>query len=155
MFTRLFILKNAGCSFRAGSRRGSSMLELALAIPMLALILAGVTEFGRAFYAAAEVSNAARAGVQFAAINSTNATNYQGMQNAATADAVNLTGMTATASQYCECSNGTATNCSSGTCGSMRTYVKVVTSLPYATMGTYPGIPNPINITSQATMRVQ
>jgi hypothetical protein len=95
-------------SIRAGRQRGSAILELAIAVPLLALILAGTMEFGRAFYAAAEVANAARAGVQFAAVNPANASNYTGMQQAATNDAVNVSGLTATASKFCECSDGTS-----------------------------------------------
>src|SRR5258708_33454139 len=135
-----------------GRRRGSAMIELAIAVPLLPLILAGTMEFGRAFYAAAEVSNAARAGVQFAAINPANASNYTGMQQAATNDAVNVSGLTATASKFCECPDGTSADCTSGICSGKRTYVKVVTSAQFQTVGTYPGIPNPITVNSQATM---
>ncbi len=112
------------------------MIELAIAVPLLTLILAGTMEFGRAFYAAAEVSNAARAGVQFAAINPANASNYTGMQQAATNDAVNVSGLTATASKFCECPDGTSADCTSGICSGKRTYVKVVTSAQFQTVGT-------------------
>ncbi|PYT11575.1 MAG: pilus assembly protein TadE [Acidobacteria bacterium] len=140
---------------RSHRQRGSAMLELAVAVPLLALVLAGVMEFGRVFYTAAEVSNAARAGVQYAAINTANASNFDGMQQAATNDAANVPAMTATASQFCECPDGTSTSCSTGSCSLKRTYVKVVTSAQFRTMGTYPGIPNPISVSSQATLRVQ
>ena len=140
---------------RASRQRGSAILELAIAVPLLTLVLAGTMEFGRAFYAAAEVANAARAGVQFAAINPANASNITGMQQAATNDAVNLSGLTATASKFCECSDGTSVDCTSGSCSGKRTYVKVVTTAQFQTIGTYPGIPSPFTVGSQATMRVQ
>jgi Flp pilus assembly protein TadG len=142
-------------SIRAGRQRGSAILELALAVPLLTLVLTGTMEFGRAFYAAAEVANAARAGVQFAAVDPANASNNTGMQQAATDDAVNVSGLTATASKFCECPDGTSADCTSGSCSGMRTYVKVITSTQFQTVGTYPGIPNPFTIRSQATMRVQ
>jgi Flp pilus assembly protein TadG len=140
---------------RASRQRGSAILELAIAVPLLTMVLAGTMELGRAYYAAAEVANAARAGVQFAAINPANASNSAGMQQAAKDDAMNVSGLTATASKFCECSDGTSVDCTTGSCSGKRTYVKVATSVQFQTIGTYPGIPSPFTIGSQATMRVQ
>ncbi len=140
---------------RTQRERGSAVLELALSVFLLAMILTGVTEFGRVFYVAAEVANAARAGVQWAALNPGHPNDLTSMQTAATNDAVNAT-ITATASEFCECDDGSTATCATGTCtiGSVRTYVKVVATAPFSTVGVYPWIPRPITVTAQATLRV-
>ena len=41
---------------------GSSLVEVALVLPMMLLLLVGSVDFGRGYYAAMEVSSAANAG---------------------------------------------------------------------------------------------
>jgi Flp pilus assembly protein TadG len=48
---------------------GQSLVEFALALPVLLLILLGLADFGRAFYYTTTISNAARAGAEYAAKN--------------------------------------------------------------------------------------
>lgn len=48
---------------------GQSLVEFALALPVLLLILLGLADFGRAFYYTTAISNAARAGAEYAAKN--------------------------------------------------------------------------------------
>src|SRR5437868_14140671 len=112
---------------RRHRERGSAMIELALSVVLLLAIMTGVIEFGRMFYSAAEVANAARAGVQWAVVNPGHPNNFTAMQSAATDDSADVTGLTATATETCECDNGSSVNCTSGTCasGSVRTYVTV------------------------------
>ena len=54
-----------------GVRRdeGQSLVELALALPLLLLILLGLADFGRAFYYTTIISNAARAGAAYLSQN--------------------------------------------------------------------------------------
>ena len=77
------------------------------------------------------------------------------MVNAAKNDAQGLTGVTATAQRYCQCSNGSAISCTTGTCltGSKRTYVSVTTGYTFNTLIRYPRIPSSITMTRQAVMR--
>ena len=56
-------VRKARRRFRAA--RGQSYVELALALPVLALILVVAADFGRLFYSSVEVINAARAGAQY------------------------------------------------------------------------------------------
>lgn len=65
---------------RRGKRRGQSMVELALVLPILLLIVLGLIEFGRAFFIYTVVSNAAREGARFGIIEPANA---EGIQSAA------------------------------------------------------------------------
>ena len=78
------------------------------------------------------------------------------MQNAAKADAPNLSAMTATGSYYCQCSDGTASTCLATDCSTSHrlTYVKVITSATYSPIVNWPGIPTTTTLSSQATMRV-
>ena len=71
-------------------QKGTALLELALVWPLLSLVLLGVIDFGRIFYASIEVTNAAHAGVQYGARSLTLANDTAGMQSAAINDAVEM-----------------------------------------------------------------
>jgi Flp pilus assembly protein TadG len=86
-----------------------SLVELALLMPLFISILLGSAEFARFAWASVLTSNAARAGAAFGAESLNNAGNTAGVQAAAAADSVNLTGLTtAPPTISCGCSNGTA-----------------------------------------------
>lgn len=138
-----------------GRQDGQAIIELALVFGILTTIMFGVLELSRAFYASCEVTNAARAGVQYAAVNYSSI-NLTSIQNAAVADAADLSGVTAVATEYCQCDSGTTVSCAGGTCasGAVRVYVKVVTTGQFNTLGKYPYIPKPINLNGSAILRV-
>lgn len=69
---------------------GQALVELAISGPLLGLLLMGGAEFGRATYAATEVSNAARAAAQYGATNGGALSDTSGMLSAAQADSFNL-----------------------------------------------------------------
>ena len=50
---------------------GQSLIEIALALPLVLLLVFGITDFARVFYFAIEISGSARAGVREAIINET------------------------------------------------------------------------------------
>ena len=85
------------------SETGSSLVEMGLLLPVLFLLLLGAVDFGRAYYLAIEVSNAAHTGALYGAQNPTDTS---GMQGAATSDAPDVPGFAVTATYGCECSNG-------------------------------------------------
>lgn len=76
--------------------RGSSLMELALVLPVLMITMICAAELGRVAYASIEVSNAARAGVAYGAqnlgtiINSAGNIDPTGVENAATIEASNI-----------------------------------------------------------------
>src|ERR1700720_3185186 len=112
------------------AERGQSLVELGLMLPVLGLLLFGAIDFGRAYYLSIEVTNAARAGAQFGVENASSA----GMQNAATSDAPDVPGITATASYGCECPDGSGQipGCSSSPgCANAVNYVQVTTTATY------------------------
>jgi Flp pilus assembly protein TadG len=142
----------------ADSRRafGQASVELAFSVPLLIVLLLVVVEAGRMCLVAVSLSSAAHAGVQYGAQSLTTVSDTAGMQNAAKADAPNLTGLTATGSYYCQCSDGSASTCLATDCASSHrlTYVKVATSATYIPIVNWPGIPKSTTLTSQAVMRV-
>ena len=136
--------------------RGNSLVELALLLPFLLLLLVGVVDFGRAYYLLLEVASAAHAGALYGTQNPTDTAN---MQAAATLDAPDVPGITATATYGCECSDGTAASASctaTPSCTSPATvvnYVQVDTSAAYTPWLTYPGVSLPSSLTGSARMR--
>jgi Flp pilus assembly protein TadG len=142
---------------------GSALVEIALMFPIFLALLVGAAEFGRLAYAAIEVANAARAGAAYGAQSHITASNYTGMQLAATQDAPNVTGITATATNFCACSSAPSTpvsctavltSCSTAPLHSLE-YVQVNTTAMIGPLFNYPGIPHTFTLTGQAIMRVE
>ena len=148
---------------RRGFLRGSAgnaIVELALMMPMFTLILAGAADFARFAYASIEVSNAARAGIQYGTQNRGAAMDLAGMQLAATNDGADVSALKATATQFCVCTDGTsitsanaATKCVSP--ARILQYVQVNTTAKLKPIFQYPGLPTTLTLNGQATMRVQ
>lgn len=58
------------CSAPASrGRRGAAAVEFAVVLPLLVLLLLGGADFGRCFYSAMAVTNAARAGAEYGAMH--------------------------------------------------------------------------------------
>jgi Flp pilus assembly protein TadG len=134
--------------------KGSAAIELAIAIPTLMLILLGTADFGRLYYEAIAVENAARCGAQFAVVTSANHNDFAGIRQAALNELQGLSGATATVSQMCRCGWGQENDCSSG-CSSKRTYVQVTVSKTFNTLAPYPGIPSSVQLRAVSTMRIK
>ena len=139
-----------------GDDRGQALVELAVGLGVFAILLAGGVEYGRLAYAGTEVTDAARAGVQYGAQSSTTATDTSGIQLAATQDAPDVTGMTATSKLVCVCSDGSASTCAGTDCLTSRMIesVQVNTSATVTTPLHVPGLPTSYTLTGQAVMRV-
>ncbi|HET9099687.1 MAG TPA: TadE/TadG family type IV pilus assembly protein [Acidobacteriaceae bacterium] len=146
----------------AGKRSdtGQSLVELALMFPIFILLLVGAAEFGRLAYAAIEVSNAARAGASYGSLSHITASDFTNIELVATTDAANLTGVTATATNFCACSTGGTITCSTAltSCPSparIIEYVQVNTSASFDPLFHLPGIPTTFPLSGQAIMRVE
>ena len=161
--------------------KGQSATELAFGLPFLVLLLVVVADFARVFYASVAVASAARAGVQYGAQSYIKAVDFTGMQQAALNDGKNITsfatpmeagapngsGLSASATNFCKCV--TSPSASSCTCNNtivacsstvpagcfLEAFVKVTTSASFPTIIEYPGVPDPIPLTSTAVMEVQ
>jgi len=137
--------------------RGQAAVELALSTLVLGAMLVVASDFARLFYMSLQVNGAARAGVQYGVQTSATAANLAAMETAALNGAPNLTGMTATASKFCECPSGTVVTCPTGSapCSDMRIYVEVQTQATFHTLVNYPGIPQSTIVNGTAIMREQ
>jgi len=139
------------------SSRGQSMVELAIVVPVLALLLVASADFARVFYFSIAVNNAARAGAQYGSQTLATAADINGMKSAATQDAPNLPSLAATA-QLCTCGTGSSVAaCASSYCTNNPTgnYVEVDTTMTFNTIVTYPGIPSSVPLAGKAIMQVQ
>jgi Flp pilus assembly protein TadG len=143
------------CRRSCGESEGSSFVELAIVLPIFLLMFVPAVDIGRALYAAIEVSSAAEAGATYGVQNPGD---IAGMESASIGGASNLSGVTATATYGCECSDGSsavALCTSTPTCTyNYVTYIDVVATAPYVTTFKYPGLPSSTNITRETRMRV-
>jgi hypothetical protein len=123
--------------FCSGQRRGASAVELALLLPILGLLFVFAVDFARLYYHYSIVTNCARNGALYASGTPADQREspYGDVTAAALADASNLSPQPAvTVSPP----------------GSNPVWVSV--TYPFTTICTYPGIPNPINLTRKAWM---
>jgi hypothetical protein len=143
---------------------GQSLVELALTLPLFMLILLGAAEFARFAWASIEAENAARAGVQYGAQNHTMASDTPRIKGAALLDGTNLSGLTATTSNYCVCSTATSTpvacptTLTTPTCAApanILEYVQVNTSATVTPLYRWPGLPTTFTARGFAIMEVE
>ena len=144
---------------------GAAFVELAVSLPVLVVIVIGTADLGRVFYYTMELTNAARAGAQYAAYNSALATQTAGITAAARNASPNIGSFTvslATPPNVCRCvaDDGSAFG-GSVACNSvcpigqhMFETVTVTVTRPFTTISRFPGIPNTFTLTRTATMRV-
>jgi Flp pilus assembly protein TadG len=128
-----------------------------MVLSLLTLMALGTTDFARVFYAGITVRSAARAAVAYGSQSAASATDYTGMRNAATADAADVTGVSASATNFCQCSDGTTVNCTTGLCSGAAPpmYVSTTVTKTFTTIINYPQIPHTVAMSHVATMRVQ
>lgn len=136
------------------SEDGSQLVELALALPMLLLVLCGAIDFGRAYFLDIEVAAAAEAGAVYGL---TNPSDVAGMKAAALLNAPDIAGLAPTASYGTECSDGTSAVAAPGTapsCGiTVVQYVEVDTTATYKPILYYPGLQSIFTLTAKSRMR--
>lgn len=148
--------RNPKRSSGTAKKRGSIVVEFALAAPVLVLLFLGAADFARVFHAALIVSDAAHAGALYGAQSTTTAADTTGISNAATSAAQELPGMVVSSSESCKCPDGTTTVCSTGVCtGTKQVYVNVTAHYGFQTLFPYPGIPHTIGLGRTAVLRAQ
>jgi Flp pilus assembly protein TadG len=129
------------------------MVELALVAPFIFLIIGGVMDFSNSFYIATAVADAAEAGATYGVYSTANNTDYTGMQNAAVNSQPYISGISATATQYCEDTNNNSVSCSAT--GTIRVYIDVSVSAPYSLLSSYILLPQSLTATARARRRIQ
>jgi Flp pilus assembly protein TadG len=144
----------------ASRQKGQALLELALFLPVLLLLTLGILEIGRLAYYSSEVSNAARAGAQYAtqslALAATATTDTTKITSAAQFDAPDVTpGLVVTAAQSCGCPGAAAGSCPALGCTYPLVYLTVTTTYTFNSLFHYPGIPASFLLTGTSTMPVR
>jgi Flp pilus assembly protein TadG len=138
---------------------GAALAELAIILPLLCLLLTGMMEAGRYGYYTILVGNAARAGAQYGAQNLDTAADNAGMQASALADGQNARGLSATATQFCTCADGSASTCLPTDCATSHrnVYVQVSATGAFPSLLNYAALPaslRSVTVTNVVTMRV-
>jgi Flp pilus assembly protein TadG len=155
----------AGC---VGNARGAALVELAIALPLLIVVLLGSVDFGRVFRSAMIVTNAARAGALYGAQDPSLSGDTAGMIAAAnavlTANGL-TTGPSPTASTLCQCATDSgvftptspANTCTVAACtsGHLTTSVTVSVTRTFSMAASFPGLPNTVTFTREATARAK
>ncbi|HET6572411.1 MAG TPA: TadE/TadG family type IV pilus assembly protein [Fimbriiglobus sp.] len=140
-------MRAAGCSRR---RCGASAAEFAVVLPVLLLIVLGLIDFGRFAYYHVAVTNAARAGAEYAIM-----TPYVPAAQAAWNARVQETARDEMTNQigYDPADLTTATTVTVERTGLRRVRVEA-TYASFQTVTSWPGIPSSLTIRSAVTMRV-
>lgn len=143
----------------AGDDRGSEILELAFALPLLLLVMAGIIDFGFMFEQYEVVTNAAREGARMAVLSGYSGCTSTSTPSAASTDLYHRVDAYLTSSGL----TNTPTNISCGpvtgttsTLGLVQVQVTYPTSLPF--VGSFAalvggGSIGTVNLTATATMR--
>lgn len=146
--------------------KGTGLVEFAIALPLLATLVIGIIETGRFAAFSVRISNAARAGAQFAqSQGQRTAYDSTDIANAACADAGFPCSRTAApnvmvvnATTFCLYSDGTSDpSCALPAQGSglqRLTYEQVTASGTFTPLLKYPLVPSSLPISASTTMQV-
>ena len=143
-------------------RRGSAgnvTIELAFLMTFLLTLVLGAYDFGRLAIEQSTVTNAARAGSQWAVLAQANASDSAGIIQAARDEADDVNNeLTVTPRSFCRCAGSSAevacsSNCADGQYAPL--YVQVTVQDTLDLMFTYPGIDDIQSLSSISTMRVR
>ena len=138
--------------------RGSELVELAIAMPLLIIVIAGIIDFGFLFEKYEVVTNAAREGARMAVLggytcdNTTGSDVYKRVQ-----DYLQSSGLTDTPTV--SCTNNTTETLPSGLTVTLAT-VTVSYPASFLFLGSFSGLvrgtgPSSFNLTAVSTMRVE
>lgn len=159
--------------------RGQSLVELAIAVPVLCLLLCSAIDVGRLAYMAITLNDAARAGAEYGSQSVVTASDDSGIQCAAKQDAKDVAsitgqsptgcacsgtysgttvpcGVSASSSHSCYCPNGSQVQCGDGFCsdGTQSVYVTVTASATFTPLTRILPMPSSFNVSGTATRRV-
>jgi Flp pilus assembly protein TadG len=154
-------MNNRNCKLageEGAGEAGQALLEMALVMPLFALLLVGAAELARVAFAAIEVANAARAGAQYGAQSPFYSQDTTGITNAAENDANDIyaikpTNFSVTSAISYICSDGTATVSSPPSCSSSTATVEQI--LTVNTQGTFDPLFHIQGMASSFTLRGQ
>ena len=126
------------------------MVEFALAAPFLIILMLGVIDFGRVYFAYVSVTNSARTGADYAAANcspSCEEDDLIGIRDAVVADTTQLLNTSPT--------NPDVSVNVGDSLGLGNSQVDVTVSYTFTTIFPWPGLPTSMNVERTVTARVQ
>lgn len=126
---------------RRPGRRGATVVEFAVLLPLLCFVFVAGVDFARVYYHQITVTNAASSGALFGARDSVRAADTAGIKNAALADAQNLSPAPDVASVV-------------GVDELGHPCLNVTVTWTFTTVSRYPFVPNTIKLSRTAQMRV-
>ncbi|MEQ1949768.1 MAG: TadE/TadG family type IV pilus assembly protein [Bryobacteraceae bacterium] len=139
--------------------KGGAMIELALGSTLLLFLLIGSLDYGPIFYNVIELDAGARAGAIYGSQSVAHAADPAGMRQVALNNIINLSNVTATASETCLCPDSPSTEVDCATScpnnGLIMVYATVTTQWTYTPVFQYPMVAYPLIFTRNATMRAQ
>lgn len=160
MHLDFFLRQNRRKSGRPGES-GQALIETAITLSMLFIMLIGAAEIGRIAWASIQVTNAARAAVQYGDQSINTAVDYTGMKTAAYNESPAITNLVTTPSgPVCTCANdGIVVDCSgsvSVVCpgSTMLRTITVQTSSTFDPLFHIPGTPKTYTLQAQAVQEV-
>lgn len=144
-----------------GSETAQALIETSVSTSFLLAFLLGAADLARICYASIEVSNAAKAAVQYGAQNTASAANTSAIKAAASSDAANLSSLSTTVTTTGACSDYTACSGTGGTCvatdcssSHIETILTVNTSTDFDPLIHIPGFPKTITLHGSAVQKV-
>ena len=141
---------------RLRNDNGNAAVEFALLVPVLILLVAGLVDFGRAYFTRMELENAARAGAQYGILHGSDdlATIRDAVRQASEVPTADLT---VNASTFCACPDGTAQNRTTGDCGGFKpgTYITISAQTAFVPVFPFAGSSRPATITGTALVRMK
>lgn len=140
-------------------RTAVAAVEFALIVPILALLLIGLIDFGLYINAEMKLENMARAATEYVRNGGDEANVTADILGfGETADGVNsFDDIVLTTATTCECDDGVVADCS-GTCdddGYMRQFFVINLDLDYVPLFPYPGLPSSIALNGHARLQTQ
>lgn len=158
------VMRRVSDGSRLRCERGAALVELAVALPLLALILVGTIEFGQAFRTAMITMNAARAGAQFGAQSLARSADVAGMASARDAVfAANsiVPGSASPPVRACACATDAGVLPGAVACTAscpvgqhLVVSVTVTAAATFTLVQSFAGLPGSVSITRTSTMRV-
>lgn len=143
------------------SKRGSSVVEIALSGTLLMLIAFGASDFAAIFYDGIAMANSAGSAAFYGAEDNIRAGDFADIGQKAKDDAEDDVGtITPTVAQMCKCPDGDPFDCqlyqetTCGTYGVPRAYVEVEVEEPYESLSGVSLLPS-VTVRRKAYMRVR
>lgn len=145
--------------FKTGCDRGTVATEFAFVVPILFFALVAVSDLALAWWVAGQLSNGARAGVQYALSNSSDASGISAaVRNAGIGDGVTSSpSFSVSSRRFCECAGEGEVSCGSG-CASgepSRMFVEVTANVTYLPLFPYPVLGDALPLSGSAVLQVQ